>query len=439
MRRLVLSLLAVLALLPAGCATGTTTPAPVWQSPMAPSWEPATTPELPASPSPQTVAPTPADRPTATPPPPPSPTATPTATPPPAAVGPFALVAQVAGRPAGRIRSLRMAPDGTLWLATEQGVGSYMDGVWTLHLERDAALAGIDAAGRVYVGLDGGAAVAVWDSNAWTFYGQEEGWSTPLRGAPAYGEEPAMDRRGWVWLTTCEDVRSFDGTRWTVHTSAEIGFSSPEPEYICLQDVAVDSTGDVWVGECEEWGAGPSGDGARWFDGQAWQGAGSARVGSGTGCVRDIEVDAAGRIWARLWRYTPGQGWEYLGQPELPEGVPRWGVPFALDLDANGELWALLDVCGGASCFNGFHRYRLHQGQWIAVVGEHWRGDLAFGPDGTAWVCADGAVYHVVEASAEYVGEIPAAEGRCDLEVGPSSRVWAAVLDTAGLYTYDGP
>lgn len=434
----------ILSLLLAACGPATTMPAPT----VPPSAAAATQPHPTGTPRPTRTAPptrallpTWTPRPTWTPTPQPTarPTSSPAPTESPVVEGPFALVPDSPGRPAGTLRSLKVAPDGTLWLATEQGVGSFRDGAWTLHLERDAQLAGIDAAGRVYASLDGDTALAVWDGVGWAFYAAEEGWSAPLRDGLAFGETPVIDARGWVWLAACEDVRSFDGTRWTVHTLEEVGFTSEEPDYRCIRDVALDSTGDVWVGECEEWGAGPSGDGARWFDGRTWQGADSPRVGAGSGCVRDIEVDGAGRIYEGFWRYTPGEGWEHLGEPDKPEEGWRWGVPFELALGPGGELWALLDRCGRASCFNGFYLYHLHDGQWVQAVGEHWSGDLAFGPDGTAWVCADLAVYRVMGTAVERVGGIVAGEGWCDLEVDPAGRVWMAVVGTEALYVYEGP
>ena len=437
-------LLLIFLLLSCGPTTSVPVAATAIPSPQTrPTLPPASLPPRPSVTPPPTraiAAPTPTRLPTRTPRPTIAPTVAPTATPPPLAIGPFSLVPAKSGRPAGAIRKLRAASDGTLWLATEQGVGSYLDGTWTLHLDGDADLAGFDAAGRVYVGLDGDTTMAVWDGSAWTYYGAAEGWSPPLRSSLAFGETPVVDERDWIWLATCEDVRSFDGTRWTVHTMEEIGFVSDEPDYACIWDVAVDSTGDVWAGECEWWGPGPWGDGARWFDGQSWQGADSSVVGSDAGCMSDIEVDSAGRIWVGkggvLWHYTPGEGWAQREPPAAqPEWGGRWGAMYDLTLGPEGDFWLALEPCGGASCLGEWVRYHLVGNEWFMIGGPYWHSELSLAPDGSAWFCMQDAVYHVVDNIPTLVAELSTDwRNPCTIEVDAAGWVWLAARGEDALY-----
>jgi hypothetical protein len=248
-----------------------------------------------------------------------------------------------------------------------------------------------------------------------------------------------LDSRGWVWLATCEDVRSFDGTRWTVHSMDEIGFVSDEAEFACVWDVAVDALGDVWAAECEWWGPGPWGDGARWFDGQTWQGADSPVVGAGAGCISDVEVDAAGRIWAgikgTLWRYTPGEGWATLGAPDgRAEWGGRWGAIYDLTLGPAGDVWLALEPCGGASCLGEWVRYHVVGEEWSLVGGPYWGSDLSLSPDGSVWLCMGGQVYQVVDDAPTPVAAIPYDGGHCAVEVDGAGRVWATVLGQDILY-----
>jgi len=117
--------------------------------------------------------------------------------------------------------------------------------------------------------------------------------------------------------------------------------------------VALDSSGDVWVGGWDATPFGPSlvgGPGARWFDGEAWQGADSPVVASGS--VTDIEVDTAGNIWVGmvddLWRYTPGDGWiRFTPPPDAPGGFL---VITDIGLSPSGTPWITTLQCGGAGC-----------------------------------------------------------------------------------------
>jgi hypothetical protein len=457
MRRTIDLVIAILTLLLAACGPVTSSPAATAPSTPLPSPEVhSTLPPPPSSPMPR-LSPTPRPSlqittgPTRTPPPTSTPrtTRTPTlastATPLPPVAGPFVLVPPESGRPAGEIGSLRVAPDGTLWIVAMKGIGRFRDGTWNRFENTNGVLVGFDASGRAWYVEDNpeaGNPIASWDGTAWTAYGSAEGWTPTSSGF--FGENVATDQRGWVWLTTGKDARAWDGTRWTIHTIADIGFVSDEPDYMSLHDVAVDSTGDVWVGECEWWGPGPSGDGARWFDGQSWQGADSPVVGAGSGCVSDVEVDAAGRIWAGvrglLWRYTPGAGWSKLVPPDpQPEWGRSWGAIYDLTLGPAGEVWMALEPCGGASCSDMRVHYHLVGDEWVRVGDLYWNSDLALAPDGSAWLCADGGVYHVVDHVPGLVAEMGRAGDRCSVEVDPAGRVWVALLGQEVLYVYENP
>lgn len=385
------------------------------------------------------------------------PTATPT--PMPSAISPFRLVPQVEVRPLGNIIDLRAAPDGTLWLVTEEGVGSLHGGTWTLHFSgRSGILAGFDDAGRTWLILDEGDTIAAWDGTSWTTYGPEAGWfPSGLHFFSWWTSATAdlvTDQRGWVWLITQRDVRAFDGNTWAVYTPEEIGLAPDPYMAFSLIGLALDGSGNIWAGGCyEREGPSPSevtGPGARWFNGHEWQGMDSHEVGSG--CVTDIEVDAAGNVWVSiwdsmvqaddrvdLWRYTLGEEWTHFAPPSglvITNIEPRPG---------GATLWIDTLSCGGGGC-GGSSSFLVTDGAWNLVV-EYvvpfsvWIDDLAFDATGTVFFCGgstigSSAIYRVAEETPELLVKLPTDDSwsRCYIEVDQTGRVWAASGDRLWVY-----
>jgi hypothetical protein len=371
------------------------------------------------------------------------PAATPAPEPEPIAIGPFQPVS-IPNQPPGKIIDLRAAPDGTLWLRTKDSLGSLNDDAWTLHPEITGTLIGFDAAGRTWLISEKGDRILAWDGVAWTTYGEEAGW---VETSPSYRfrEGVATDKRGWVWLTAGESVRVFDGQRWTLLIAEEVGFTRTqemieESLEFWLTDVIADGEGDMWVTDCAWLGPGPDGHGARWFTGEEWQGQASRVVASG--CIYDIEVDNAGRIWAGvngdLWRYTPGQSWKMFPHPPVdPAGDVRWGFLESLVLDLAGDPWVTLHRCGGASCDTGqYALYHITDDTWTHVIElQDQPGELAFDAAGAAWLCADIGLYRITSDVPEPIGGDETA--RCTIEADMAGRVWLAIPGRSALWLYD--
>jgi hypothetical protein len=349
----------------------------------------------------------------------------------------------------GDIRSLEIAPDGTIWLWTSEGLATSIEGVWMLHPQEDSTLIGFDKAGRAWATFDKGQTISSWDGKAWTSYGEESGWTSTevLRRAGPYStvsEEIVIDGRGWTWLVTRQDVRVFDGQSWSIYGPEDVGYTPTEDMieqgfWYWLVDLALDSTGDIWVTDCAWMGPGPVGQGARWFNGEEWQGQDSPVVA--TGCVMDIEIDDAGRIWAgvdgSLWRYTLGEGWTEFPHPDPnPEwGGRRWGWIASIDLAPQGIPWVVMSPCGGASCDSGiFVLFRVKDGTWTEIAGQSW-GGLAFDASGGAWFCNNEGLHHVMEETRELY-PLPG-EGFCSVKTDPFGRLWLTVSDQPSLWVYD--
>ncbi len=383
-----------------------------------------------------TRSPTPTRTPTNTPIPP---TPSPTPTPLPAVFRPVAAVEDILP---GESEHLYVAPDGGLWLFTDQGAARFsQDGTRPVVSTTDVGTpVGVDAAGRIWAIGENHATISAWVGSAWTSYGAEAGW-TPLYEDEAetwyrYVGWGQSDAAGRFWLPTSADVRFFDGARWTVFTPAEMGMEEEEEEEEeendnAARDLIVDlalttaeHADQVWVGACLWSGPGPFGGwGARWFDGQTWRGAESPVA---SGCVNRIIEDGSGRVWlgadGTVWRYDPpSKAWVKFTPPEEPPfGFRRFGSITGLAQAPAGDVWATFLLCGGASC-DTEALYRLRDGAWT-LIPEHplmARPALAFDPAGIPWLFGE-AVYRILENDLEMVGQLQAQS----LAIDPAGQVW---------------
>jgi len=383
----------------------------------------------------------------------PQPTLTETPTPTPEAIqiGPFVPLENKDSQSFGEIYDLRVAPDGTLWLITSQGLSSFSDDAWTMHPDHGEIILGFDALGHTWVTTNDGETISAWDGEDWQIYGLESGWSPagPVWRAGPYAtvsEEIITDERGWVWLATQGDVRRFDGEQWRIYDPEDVGYYPSEDmleqgfDY-SLTDMAIDSVGDVWIADCAWMGPGPVGQGARWFTGRYWWGRSSQVVASG--CVEDIEVDEAdqaGRIWVgvdeTLWRYTPRWGWKKFSPPEIdPSWGARWGYIAEIELGGEDTVWVTLSPCGGASCDTGlFFLYRVTDGEWT-LVSENGPGDLALDSEGNGWLCAGNSLYSIADESVDLVADL--SPFYCTVESDVNGRAWLAIPGQSMLWLYD--
>lgn len=334
----------------------------------------------------------------------------------------------------GTFERLQASPDGGLWLITDQGVAKLLDTTWTVYLtDFTGTLAGIDASERVWVVSEDTNEISAWDGTSWTDYAAATGW-LPI---PSLNDEwchdvgwGQSDGSGRFWLATSQDVRLFDGERWTVFTPEDMGMGEVGPEGLwpTFTIEISKSTGDVWVGECDWSIIGPfGGQGARWFDGQVWQGADSPVA---SGCATVIEEDGAGRIWLgvdeTLWRYDPASGnWTQFTPPEPPVEWTRFGFAHAIALDPSNDPWPAMVLCG-ASCYGKIVLYHIHDGVWTQIgealefYGVEPPHQFVTDAAGTGWLFWSGAIYR----AAGDVPELAAHLYARSVAVDATGRVW---------------
>lgn len=296
--------------------------------------------------------------------------------------GPFRQVSPLPAELGKRFTGLTALSNGGLRLLVAawrlSGYATFRGGLWTTQLFADdeRILLGVDAAGRPWFTDKGGAAVYYQDRNG-LFVPASDGWE-PLWDALALkGLGVVTDHRGQVWLATGQDVRVFDGQRWTVFTRAALGMSAASKPNVLTGFVLifVPGTEQIWVGACD-WGGEEGvvgGGGARWFDGLTWHGAATPVA---DGCVTAIAADAQGHVWIGLDQglvqdFNPATGqWRQSIAP-APEGY-RQAYAATLTLDPAGAPWLLAELtgqCRGAGCDTARALYHFQDGAWVAVAG----------------------------------------------------------------------
>ena len=365
-------------------------------------------------------------------------TFTDTLTPSPTVEGPgtFRAVASLAGLLPGTTGNLQVRPlaDGSVWITTSQEALHWDSQTWEVVLREDEDfLAAVDENGRLWVLRSDWSKIAVWQGGQWTTYDDTKGWTKAIIFEPNWWA-PSLWRaydgvNDTVWLPMAFDVRRFDGNQWRVHTLEDMGFPPPDWEEIeVIHRLAMRDGGkEVWVGECYYSGPGPmGGQGVGWFDGTTWHG---VEAPVGTGCVSALEIDLTGNVWLGeidiVWRYEPAsQTWTPYDIPEAFMPGYNFAHTRQLIIDASGDVWVMMLLCGGASCSGPEQLYRIHDSEWSLVLDSQNAStslkQLALDGSGKGWVFWEGGIYRLEGESTERVASIEARS----VGVSPTGEVW---------------
>lgn len=160
------------------------------------------------------------------------------------------------------LSSVAVADDGTVWVASNQGVSRFADGAWTTDTAADGLHSGQPqdfdehwpGVTSVAVADDG----TVWAGGAledglWVFDGQQ--WQTKTReGVAPDGVNAVATAQNTVWVATDEGVAGFDDADWTIHP----GEGLPGRRVL---SVSVADDGTVWAA---------TDDGVTAYDGGQW-------------------------------------------------------------------------------------------------------------------------------------------------------------------------
>lgn len=322
--------------------------------------------------------------------------------------GPFRQIQPLPPALGDAIKGLEALPDGGLRVLTTQGYATLRDGVWnSTALDDGQILIGIDALERAWL-LDATGDISYRRADG-ELTPAGEGWLPIAYPRALAGRGVVTDHLGQVWLTTSQDVRMFDGARWTLFTRETLGMPpAADPELLSDFTLTfVPARQQLWIGECDSSGPGPfGGGGARWFDGTTWRGTQTSLSG---GCVTAIVADAEGRVWIGMdhglaWNFDQTTGnWQQFLLPEPTDY--RRGYPIALTLDPTGTPWLLSALCGGASCDATRALYHFQEDAWVEIAGlsEYTEGQLysgafsslLFDSTGTPWFFLPGEALQI--------------------------------------------
>jgi ligand-binding sensor domain-containing protein len=320
--------------------------------------------------------------------------------------------------PCGGVSALIADPQGTMWVATDQGLRCFDGTTWRTYTTKDGLASNevkaiaIDAQGRKWCGTRNG--VSCFDGTTWRTYTTKDGlasnevtaiaidaqgrkwfghgaqreghelrehgvscfdgttWRTyttkdGLAPGPLYAI--AIDAQGRKWFGTEGGVSCLDGTTWRTYTTKD-GLASDD-----VDAIAFDAEGRKWVG---------GGNGVCCFDGRSWRRY-AMKEGQPLG-ISVIAFDAEGRKWFGTWGSgvfcLDGTTWRtYTNKDGLPNNFV-----VAIAIDAQGRKWF---GTGGVSCFDGttWRTYRI-EGGWE----ENSVNAIAVDAEGRKWFGTQGGV-----------------------------------------------
>jgi hypothetical protein len=342
----------------------------------------------------------------------PSPFPTSTSLPP----GPFKPVHSQWELPPDLISILYASDDGTVWLQTEHQIIILRVNNWEIALDDiPGEILGIDESGLIWTLNSDGRSISSWDGELWNTYSEESGWNA-IGESSFIKDGPITDQFGQLWMVTSEDLRVFDGHRWTRFTPKDLGLSHPlELEEEVLPDMHLRNlkgSQELWLGSCNWTGAGPiGGQGVLRYDGRSWRG---INVTTSSGCAEVIVEDREGRTWFGLdgdvWRYDPNTDTQikFAAPPSPFEGSGFFAGVRAIVLDAENNPWADFLFCGGGGCGFGTILYHYENGEWIEIIQEDFHyHELVFDQSGAPWLLTPGGVFEIVDNQLELFLELP--------------------------------
>lgn len=326
--------------------------------------------------------------------------------------------------------------EGSLWVYTESSAALYKGDESVIDsVDEEERIVGVDERGRMWFSrIDGTEIAYVAENLALIRFGAAEGWE-PIPGYTTVLEQPRIDSRGWVWIGTPADLRVLREDRWEVVTPPDMPIKPPTEEEPQVSSFSLAMIGDqVWVGHCYfiPPGASMNSEGVRYFDGEAWQATPIRDV-----CSRDIRQDGAGNLWAgardSLWRMDSStKEWSSQSLPEVADAAFVYLEEFLAG--PNGDLWPVVVLCGGASCYGSVNLYHAYSGGGLALVAQapysgfsEWK--MFTLADGSGLLLWEGRLNTIENDRLSPLVDVPVIDAYQDR----SGQVWALVSTETGV------
>ncbi len=192
-----------------------------------------------------------------------------------------------------RVKYIKEGPNGNMWIANNDGISIFNGSEWTSYLMAD----GLPFGGTNYVAFDA-------EENAWL--------GTPLGGIFIFDgtdfseitedegllndkiRSIAISDNAYKWVGTSDGISVFDGdNNWVINH--ELIFELPPPDTLNpVEDVQIDSEGNVWVGVYVDYLV--TEGGISFFDGSGWDDY-DAENGLIGPVVRRLAIDSEDNAW----------------------------------------------------------------------------------------------------------------------------------------------
>jgi ligand-binding sensor domain-containing protein len=288
----------------------------------------------------------------------------------------------------GAWRAIRFDPDTGDWQEFETSPGPIPAWLVTDVVENDDGL---------WFGTYGGG-VAFYDGSRW------ETWATDQDVGGNHIEAIRQDNDGALWFThPGSGLSRYEPERdaWQIFGEAEGALDWPSAP-------AIDSAGDVWIGEYGE---------LLRYNGQAWETFKSPELS-------DVEIYAI--------EFGPGDVMWLVTDTGLVRHDPvtnEWTTFTGADHPIIEDIWSILASSDGSVWLGGEDELVQYDGgTWGAPAASgtapQFVDDIAEAPDGSLWVAADGELGHL--ADGRWLYSAWPSEGWLErLAVGPDGSMWA--------------
>jgi len=324
------------------------------------------------------------------------------------------------------VYAIVVTPDGSVWLGTGQGVSRFDGHSWRHYPSPVATYAlAVTPGGEVWAATAGGVGRYLTAEDSWITYTEDHG--LPISSAQVIATGP--DGEVWAYLVW-QGLYRFDGTGWL-----EVeGPGGP------VFDMAFASDGIPWVattgGMHYPGGSLSYHDGGQWHDvtsDQALSSFTSVALGPG-----DI-VAASTQLGLALYdgsRRQTSQEWQLLRDGPTSDKVTSVAVTPASQGDTGGTAWFAF---GDHSVSTpGWGLSRFDGKKWEYFLDDAEVNVLAIGPDGTLWAGVGCSVQRFDGVAWEVIGhcqDLPAGNV-LDVDFAPDGTVWVAT--GFGLAGFDG-
>lgn len=272
-----------------------------------------------------------------------------------------------------RIRGLGVEADGTVWVGTDSGLYSFDGRRFTVERRNGETVPGVrqvarDSSGRLWLATVREGLIALDKSRIERFTDHDGLPSNHIRGV-------SVTRDGAVWAACAGGVRRFDGKRFQTPPKLE------RFEGVDVNSVYQDRQGTIWIASFA--GAGAYQNGQLEVLGR--------RNGMTTDAVFTIVEDRDGSIWLGT---SGGGANQFLGRRFLKytttDGLPN-DIVTAIDRDPNGQI--LVGTFSGLASWDGT-RFQPVPGFSERAIWEvrHIGGDLYVAGDGGIQVRHNGRI-----------------------------------------------